>query len=571
MRHHRIDIDRAHALLDGALHAHQADPVIVLHQLADRAHAAVRQVVDIVDLTDAILEVQDDLSNAENVFLAQDAHLVGALLEVLQGDRQTLVELHPANGGQVIALRVEEKLLEQRLCGFLGRRLARAHDTVNVRQRLEAGLVLVSRQRIAQPGATRPALTRIGVDVEHLDGLDAVLAQLCDQFLGEFVGSLAPDLAGGHVDDVAGQELAFQRLGRDQDLVRAALTHALGAQGGDLLAGRRDHLARFRVGEVIVRLLALPGLGIEARHPAGFVDTIDRAVIEALENIVGIEAQSIHQRRRRQLALAVDTHIQDVLGVELEIEPGAAIRNDPRGKQQLAGGVGLALVVIEEDARRTVHLGDDHPLGTVHDERALVGHQRDIAEIDVLLLHFLDGARLGFLVDIEHDQLKAHFQRRLIGQVALHAFFDVEFRRLELIGDIVEHRALGEVLDREHRLEDTVEPFLRPLGVRQVHLQELLVGVALNLDQVRHFNGFRNLAEGFADTFLFREGERHYRSLFSPPKPPGSGASPSDTTSTSGSAGSLPPVTRNGDPDNSGSPRKAERRTRLRAGGFLPN
>jgi len=39
-----------HALLDRALHAQQADAILVLHQLADRAHAAVAEVVDVVDL-----------------------------------------------------------------------------------------------------------------------------------------------------------------------------------------------------------------------------------------------------------------------------------------------------------------------------------------------------------------------------------------------------------------------------------------------------------------------------------------------------------------------------------------
>ena len=59
-------------------------------------------------------------------------------------------------------------------------------------------------------------------------------------------------------------------------------------------------------------------------------------------------------------------------------------------EQQLARAVGLALVVLEEHARRAVQLRDDHALGAVDDERALVGHQRHFAHVDLLLLHFLD-------------------------------------------------------------------------------------------------------------------------------------------------------------------------------------
>ena len=63
--------------------------------------------------------------------------------------------------------------------------------------------------------------------------------------------------------------------------------------------------------------------------------------------------------------------------------------------------MGLAAVVIEEHARRAVQLRDDDALGAVDDEGAVVGHQRQLAQIDLLLAHVLDrllGAG-GFLVE----------------------------------------------------------------------------------------------------------------------------------------------------------------------------
>ena len=57
LRHDRVDIDRRHALLDRPLHAQQADAVLVLHQLADRAHAAVAEIVDVVDLALAVAQL----------------------------------------------------------------------------------------------------------------------------------------------------------------------------------------------------------------------------------------------------------------------------------------------------------------------------------------------------------------------------------------------------------------------------------------------------------------------------------------------------------------------------------
>jgi hypothetical protein len=64
VRHHGRDVDRAHALLHGALHAEQADAVLVLEQLADRTDAAVAEIVDVVDLALAVLEVDQGLDHA---------------------------------------------------------------------------------------------------------------------------------------------------------------------------------------------------------------------------------------------------------------------------------------------------------------------------------------------------------------------------------------------------------------------------------------------------------------------------------------------------------------------------
>ena len=37
-----------------------------------------------------------------------------------------------------------------------------------------------------------------------------------------------------------------------------------------------------------------------------------------------------------------------------------------------------------------MQLGNDYALGTVNDERAVIGHQRHFAKIDFLLANFLD-------------------------------------------------------------------------------------------------------------------------------------------------------------------------------------
>ncbi len=304
--------------------------------------------------------------------------------------------------------------------------------------------------------------------------------------LSEAGARFGVDFAGRRIDDVLADETIDQIFARHQDVDEPVFNQLVGCARGDFAAGFRHDLLGLGVDKVEVRLHAAPAFGAIARRPAVARPAIDRLVVEGAEDLLAVHAQRIEQRRRRQLALAVDADEQNVLGVELEIEPRAAIGDDAGGEQQLAARMGLALVVVEEHAGRTVHLRDDDALGAVDDERALVRHQRNVAEIDVLLLDVLDRFRAGFLIRFEHDEAQLHLQRRGVGHVALLAFLDVEFRLLELVGDVFQHRALREVADREHRTEHRFDALLAPVGGADVLLQKLIVGAFLDLDEVRH-------------------------------------------------------------------------------------
>src|SRR5690606_26155046 len=79
LRHDGVDFDRAHALLDGALHAEQTKAVGVFHEFADGTNAAVAEVVDVVDFATAIAQVDQGADDFNDVFLAQGAHGVGSV------------------------------------------------------------------------------------------------------------------------------------------------------------------------------------------------------------------------------------------------------------------------------------------------------------------------------------------------------------------------------------------------------------------------------------------------------------------------------------------------------------
>ena len=418
VRHHRIDLDRTHALLDRALHAQQADPVLVLHQLANRADPAVAQMVDVVDLAPAVLELHQDPEDLQDIGLAQGADRIVGL------EAEARVHLDPADRGEVVAFAIEEQARKHLFRRFQGRRLARAHHPVDVDERLLAVGVLVGREGVAHVRADNDV-----IDGQHGDLLDADFAEPFEQLLGQLVAGLADHLAGALVDYVGRDVAAVELLVLDEPHLEAAVAQLLGQARGHLGAGLGDDLAGLGIDQIAHQLGAAQVLGVEGRAPATVDPGVDDLLVEVVEDLLRGHALGLvrlehlalfrqlgapllgllavereQERRHRQLAAAVDADVDQVLGVELEVQPGAAVGNHPRREEILARGVGLAAVVVEEDARAAVHLADDDPLGSVDHEGAVGRHQRHVAHVDVLLLDVADRARAGVLVHVPDDE-----------------------------------------------------------------------------------------------------------------------------------------------------------------------
>src|SRR5690606_33841056 len=189
--------------------------------------------------------------------------------------------------------------------------------------------------------------------------------------------------------------------------------------GGHLAAGLDNHLAAIGVDDIGGRLHAAEALSRERDAPVLTVTDEGELVVEGRQDLFAVHAKGHEQRRHRQLTTAVNTRKDHVLGIELDVKPGTAVGDDTRGEEQLARRVRLALVMVEEDARRAVHLGNDYALGTVDDEGAVVGHERHVAHVNVLLLDVADRLRTGVLVDIEHEQTQRHLERSGVSQYPL--------------------------------------------------------------------------------------------------------------------------------------------------------
>ena len=185
LRHDRVDLHRGHALLDRPLHAEQAHAILILHQFADRADAPIAQMIDVVDVAAAIAQIDQRLDDRQDILLAQHAHGVRGV------EIETHVHLHAADRRKVVALGVEEQRVEHRLGAVERRRLAGAHDAVDVEQRVLARGILVDLQRVADIGADVDV-----VDVENRHSSKPFSTQRREQLVGDLVAGLGENFAG---------------------------------------------------------------------------------------------------------------------------------------------------------------------------------------------------------------------------------------------------------------------------------------------------------------------------------------------------------------------------------------
>ncbi len=86
----------------------------------------------------------------------------------------------------------------------------------------------------------------------------------------------------------------------------------------------------------------------------------------------------------------------------------------------------LATVVVEEHSGTSMQLRDDHTLRAIDHEGAVVGHERQLAQIHFLLAHVLHGLLRTRGLLVEHDEPHLGAQGRGIGETSQLAFLDVE-------------------------------------------------------------------------------------------------------------------------------------------------
>jgi hypothetical protein len=180
------------------------------------------------------------------------------------------------------------------------------------------------------------------------------------------------------------------------------------------------------------------------------------------------ELERLEEHRHRLLALPVDADVHDIFLVDLELEPRAAA-GDHLGVGDVLLGCGLVGIQSEVHAGRADELAHHDSLGAVDDERAPIGHHREVPHEDRLLLD-LTGTRV-------HEP-GGDEERPRVGHVPLAALLLGVLRRVEHVVGQLELELTGEVLDgrdvAEHLGDTVFEKPLERLGLDLDEVRELL-------------------------------------------------------------------------------------------------
>ncbi len=267
------------------------------------------------------------------------------------------------------------------------------------------------------------------------------------------------------VELVASYAREVVALGVEEQLVeqRLGVVHAR-RLAGTLLLEQLDQGALFGAGGLRV--------GLDR------VADVQRVLEQPQDLLVARVAHRAQQHRHRQLALAVDAHVHLALLVDLQLQPGPA-----RGHQ--VGDEHLLLAVLrfhQVRARGAHQLGDHHALGAVDDERAALGHPREVAHEHRLLA---DLSRLAV------DESHGHRQRTGVREVLLAALVERRDRLIERELAELDRKVARVVLDRR----DVVDRLAQTAALRVGQPRER---AALDVNQVGDVNGLVQAREASA-------------------------------------------------------------------------
>ncbi len=385
------------------------------------------------------------------------------------------------------------------MCSVLARWFARAHHLVNLIQRFQFTRRRINAQRVGNVGP----LIKI-IDIQNLDILQIALAQALQQLFCDLGIGIKQHFAAVFIDNVTGNDASDQVVIGQLQCLHFGFLHLLDMAHGDALAGSDNQLV-LAGGDVGQSAFTTHALRHDFNLDVFFAQGDAGELEKGLQDLLGVHAQRAQQDGHRQFAATIDTGKNAVFGIKFKIQPGAAIRDHPGRKQQFAGRMAFALVMIKKDPGRTMHLADDDTLGTIDNESAVFGHQGNFAHVDFLLLDLFRLAVFRWRILVEDDQAHHDFQCRTVRCAALLTLTHVKYRLFQSVADILQHSVVVIADDREYRCQGTMQTITTEVVCIGLKLEEFIVGFNLSFQQIGNIEHALIAAEVLANTFLFSE------------------------------------------------------------------
>ena len=335
-------------------------------------------------------------------------------------------------------------------------------------------VALLGEEEVGDNLARRSVIWRLGVTQLPVDVLDGLLLGVCGILLEcvEYDG-----IVGGVGILFMKKDVLHTRFENHVDVL--LLEHCL-AIHDDLVALDGNNLAGILVDKILHPgaehaggELAADGLlevGLGHSHLLGEIENLD-------DILVAFKTDGTEKCGNGQLLLTVDVSVHHIVDIRGELNP-ATTEGDDTGRIEL-GAVGMG-ALAEEHARRTVELRHYDTLGTVDNERAFLGHVRNLTEIDIL-----ENRGEILVVGVRTVKFQLRLQRHRIGKAVLQTLLDGVTRRIDVIvkelqNEVVAGIGYREVLG-EHLIETLVVTFFRG----SVKLKEVLERLQLHLEEIR--------------------------------------------------------------------------------------
>ena len=280
----------------------------------------------------------------------------------------------------------------------------------------------------------------------------------------------------------------------------------------DLFTCRYQHIA------IVVHNIELGSFATQTIHDqiglnTVFTQIIGLAIVKHIQHFAIAITQCTQQNRYRHFAATVNAEIQQVFGIEFKIQPRTTVWNNPCRKQQLAGRMRFAAVMLEKHAWRTVQLRHDDTLRTVNHKRTAWCHQRNFAHIYCILANFFNFAifHFGRALFIENNQLDFGAQWCRIGNTTQLTLRNIKLRLTQNILFKLQLCITVIAYDWENRTKSSLQPFIDTFIGGTVLLQKFIIGFQLRCQQIWNFQNGLTLRKTFTNTFFLSKRIIHYK------------------------------------------------------------